>query len=136
MESVNVTEYFGFKPLEFASYYCSVHGVIGGCKHLISIDIHVSILPPTPHPHFKEFARLQVGKLRTHSRAPLLLPCQHADGGIRPEHSNMRPSATGEDSQRTLRKLIIQGDQKVSVHLMITVQKHAKIFLNSFNHLP
>jgi hypothetical protein len=30
----------------------------------------------------------------------------------------------------------IQGDQKVSMHVMITVQKHAKIFLNSFKHLP
>jgi Tfp pilus assembly protein FimT len=30
----------------------------------------------------------------------------------------------------------VQGGRKVSVHLMITVQKHAKIFLNSFNHLP
>jgi hypothetical protein len=29
---------------------------------------------------------------------------------------------------------LIQGDQKLSVHLMITVQKQAKI--NSFNHLP
>jgi hypothetical protein len=31
---------------------------------------------------------------------------------------------------------IIQGDQKVSVHLMITVQKTSKNILNSFNHLP
>jgi hypothetical protein len=31
---------------------------------------------------------------------------------------------------------IIQGDQKVSVHLMITVQKTRKNILNSFNHLP
>jgi hypothetical protein len=31
---------------------------------------------------------------------------------------------------------IIQGDQKVSVHLMITVQKTCKNILNSFNHLP
>jgi hypothetical protein len=30
----------------------------------------------------------------------------------------------------------IQGDQKVPMYLMITVQKHAKIFLNSFKHLP
>jgi hypothetical protein len=30
----------------------------------------------------------------------------------------------------------IQGDQKVSVHLMFTVQKTRKIILNSFNHLP
>jgi hypothetical protein len=30
----------------------------------------------------------------------------------------------------------IQGDQKVSVHLMITVQKTRKNILNSFNHLP
>jgi hypothetical protein len=30
----------------------------------------------------------------------------------------------------------IQGDQKVSVHLMITVEKHAKIFLNGLSHLP
>jgi hypothetical protein len=30
----------------------------------------------------------------------------------------------------------IQGDQKVSVHLMITVQKTHKNNLNSFNHLP
>jgi hypothetical protein len=28
-----------------------------------------------------------------------------------------------------LHRIIVQGDQKVSVHLMITVQKHAKIFL-------
>jgi hypothetical protein len=32
--------------------------------------------------------------------------------------------------------LVIQGDQKVSVHLMITVQKIRKNILNSFNHLP
>jgi hypothetical protein len=32
--------------------------------------------------------------------------------------------------------LHIQGDQKVSVHLMITVQKTLKNILNSFNHLP
>jgi 3-hydroxymyristoyl/3-hydroxydecanoyl-(acyl carrier protein) dehydratase len=31
---------------------------------------------------------------------------------------------------------LIQGDQKVSVHLMITVQKTSKNVLNSFNHLP
>jgi hypothetical protein len=31
---------------------------------------------------------------------------------------------------------VIQGDQKVCVHLMITVQKTSKIILNSFNHLP
>jgi hypothetical protein len=30
----------------------------------------------------------------------------------------------------------IQGDQKVSVHMMITVQKTCKNILNSFNHLP
>jgi hypothetical protein len=30
----------------------------------------------------------------------------------------------------------VQGDQKVSVHLMITVQKKRKNILNSFNHLP
>jgi hypothetical protein len=30
----------------------------------------------------------------------------------------------------------IQGDQKVIVHLMITVQKTRKNILNSFNHLP
>jgi hypothetical protein len=30
----------------------------------------------------------------------------------------------------------IQGDQKVSLHLMITVQKTPKHILNSFNHLP
>jgi hypothetical protein len=30
----------------------------------------------------------------------------------------------------------IQGDQKVFVHLMITVQKTRKNILNSFNHLP
>jgi hypothetical protein len=30
----------------------------------------------------------------------------------------------------------IQGDLKVSVHLMITVQKTRKNILNSFNHLP
>jgi hypothetical protein len=30
----------------------------------------------------------------------------------------------------------IQGDQKVSVHLMITVQTTRKNILNSFNHLP
>jgi hypothetical protein len=29
-----------------------------------------------------------------------------------------------------------QGEQKVSVHLMITVQKTRKNILNSFNHLP
>jgi hypothetical protein len=32
--------------------------------------------------------------------------------------------------------LYVQGDQKVSVHLMITVQKTRKNILNSFNHLP
>jgi hypothetical protein len=31
-------------------------------------------------------------------------------------------------NMRTNRKLVLHGDQKVSVHLMITVQKHAKIF--------
>jgi hypothetical protein len=32
---------------------------------------------------------------------------------------------------------LIQGDQKVSVHLMITVQKKTrKDILNSFSHLP
>jgi hypothetical protein len=30
----------------------------------------------------------------------------------------------------------IQGDQKVSVHLMIKVQKTCQNILNSFNHLP
>jgi sulfopyruvate decarboxylase TPP-binding subunit len=30
----------------------------------------------------------------------------------------------------------IQGDQKVSVHLMITIQQAYKNILNSFNHLP
>jgi hypothetical protein len=30
----------------------------------------------------------------------------------------------------------IAGDQKVSVHLMITVQKTRKHILNSFDHLP
>jgi hypothetical protein len=29
-----------------------------------------------------------------------------------------------------------QGDEKVSVHLMITVQNTSKNILNSFNHLP
>jgi hypothetical protein len=48
MERVKVTEYCGFKkPLEFASYYSSDHGVIKSCKHIISIDIHVSIVPPS-----------------------------------------------------------------------------------------
>jgi hypothetical protein len=32
--------------------------------------------------------------------------------------------------------LKIQGDEKVSVHLMITAQKARKNILNSFNHLP
>jgi hypothetical protein len=32
--------------------------------------------------------------------------------------------------------LHIQGDQNVSVHLTITVQKKYKNSLNSFNHLP
>jgi hypothetical protein len=31
---------------------------------------------------------------------------------------------------------VIQGDQKVSAHLMITVQKTRKNILNTFNHLP
>jgi hypothetical protein len=31
---------------------------------------------------------------------------------------------------------VLQGDQKVSLHLMITVQKTSKNILNSFNHLP
>jgi hypothetical protein len=31
---------------------------------------------------------------------------------------------------------ILQGEQKVSVHLMITIQKTRKNILNSFNHLP
>jgi hypothetical protein len=30
----------------------------------------------------------------------------------------------------------IQGDQKVSVHLIITVQKTSKNILNILNHLP
>ena len=60
MERVNVTEYCGFRPFEFASYYSSDHAVIMGCKHLISIDIHVSIVLPLPPP-FTDFARLQVG---------------------------------------------------------------------------
>jgi hypothetical protein len=33
-------------------------------------------------------------------------------------------------------KTYVQDDQKVSVHLMITVQKTCKNILNSFNHLP
>jgi hypothetical protein len=32
--------------------------------------------------------------------------------------------------------IIIHGDQKVSVHLVTTVQKTCKNVLNSFNHLP
>jgi hypothetical protein len=32
--------------------------------------------------------------------------------------------------------LFVQGDQKVSVHLIITVQKTCRNILNSFNHLP
>jgi hypothetical protein len=32
--------------------------------------------------------------------------------------------------------LIMQGDKKVSVHLMFTEQKAGKNILNSFNHLP
>jgi hypothetical protein len=31
---------------------------------------------------------------------------------------------------------VVQGDQKVSVHLMITVQKTRKNILNASNHLP
>jgi hypothetical protein len=31
---------------------------------------------------------------------------------------------------------LIRGDQKVCVHLMITVQKTGKNILNSFSHLP
>jgi hypothetical protein len=31
---------------------------------------------------------------------------------------------------------IMQGDQNVSVRLMITVQKTRKNILNGFNHLP
>jgi hypothetical protein len=31
-------------------------------------------------------------------------------------------------------KLVIQGDHKVSVHLMITVQKTYRNILNSFTH--
>jgi hypothetical protein len=30
----------------------------------------------------------------------------------------------------------VQGDQKVSVHLIITVQKTHKNILNGFSHLP
>jgi hypothetical protein len=33
-------------------------------------------------------------------------------------------------------RAFIQGDQKISVHLMITVQKTRKNILNSFSHLP
>jgi hypothetical protein len=33
-------------------------------------------------------------------------------------------------------KTVVQGDQKVSVHLIITVQKTHKNILNKFNHLP
>jgi hypothetical protein len=33
-------------------------------------------------------------------------------------------------------RTLLQGDQKVSVHLMITVQKTRKDNLNSFSHLP
>jgi hypothetical protein len=32
--------------------------------------------------------------------------------------------------------VVIQGDQRVSVYLMITVQRTRKNILNSFNHLP
>jgi hypothetical protein len=32
--------------------------------------------------------------------------------------------------------MFVQGDQKVFVHLMITVQKPRKNILNSFYHLP
>jgi hypothetical protein len=32
--------------------------------------------------------------------------------------------------------LFVQGDQKVSVRLIITVLKTRKNILNSFNHLP
>jgi len=55
MERVHVTEYCSFKPLEFASYYCSDHTVIKGCKHLISIDIHVSIVLPLHPPPLRVF---------------------------------------------------------------------------------
>jgi hypothetical protein len=41
-------------------------------------------------------------------------------------HKAQSRSITGE----------VQGDQKVSVLLMITVQKTRKNILNSFNHLP
>jgi hypothetical protein len=34
------------------------------------------------------------------------------------------------------RAILQQGDQKLSVHLMITVQKTNKNILNMFNHLP
>jgi hypothetical protein len=40
------------------------------------------------------------------------------------------------DSNGHANTALIQGDQKVSVHLMITVQKTRKNTLNSFNHLP
>jgi hypothetical protein len=33
-------------------------------------------------------------------------------------------------------KLYLQGDQNISVHLMITAQKTRKYIVNSFNHLP
>jgi hypothetical protein len=56
------------------------------------------------------------------------------------------PSTMNLVSKRTLKHLLwergldscglIQGDQKVSVHLMITVQKTRKNILNNFNHLP
>jgi hypothetical protein len=37
----------------------------------------------------------------------------------------------------TEKAVIIQGDQKVSVHLTITIQKYTKYsILNSFSHLP
>jgi hypothetical protein len=41
-------------------------------------------------------------------------------------------------SKDTLKRLNreTQGDQKVSVHLMITAHKTSKNILNSFNHLP
>jgi len=111
MERVHVTEYCSFKPLEFASYYCSDHTVIKGCKHLISIDIHVSIVLPLPPPPPFGFWTPSSGKLRIASRAPSLLSTSADWRDIRAECCDVRLSTAGEGSQRTSRRLAIWTEQ-------------------------
>jgi hypothetical protein len=66
-------------------------------------------------------------RLREHSWfMNLLLLCEH--------YFNICDGLAVNKAVHT--KTLIQGYQKVSVHLIITVQKKCKNILNSFTHLP